>query len=204
MSRVKYIFSYVNIFFSVFSYIFYKYSVFSYFLGFYRKQALIKITFPSYIGSMKTDFDKIDSKIICILQRDGRMPYREIAQKVGISETNVRTRVKNLLDKDIIQIVAVSDPARLGYDFDGNIKLKIENNKLDSILEKLKQIDEITYIALMTGTSDIDVDFIARSKKELDDLIFNKISRIEGVIDSEASLIIRYEKDVYTWKTALE
>ncbi len=132
------------------------------------------------------------------------MPYREIAQKVGISETNVRTRVKNLLDKDIIQNVAVSDPARLGYDFDGNIKLKIENNKLDSILEKLKQIDEITYIALMTGTSDIDVDFIARSKKELDDLIFNKISRIEGVIDSEASLIIRYEKDVYTWKTALE
>lgn len=112
--------------------------------------------------------------------------------------------VERLLDDDIIQIVAVSDPAKLGYDFDGNIKLKIENQKLDKILEELKKIDEITFIALMTGSSDIDIDFIARSKKELDELIFNKISRIEGVIESEASLIIRYEKDIYTWKTALE
>ncbi len=153
---------------------------------------------------METEFDKIDSKIICILQKDGRMPYREIANKVGISETNVRTRVKNLLDKEIIQIVAVSDPARLGFDFDGNIKLKIVNKKLDSILKELKQIEEITYIALMTGSSDIDIDFIVRSKKELDDLLFNKINKIEGVIESQASLIIRYEKDTYTWKTALE
>ncbi|RKX87201.1 MAG: hypothetical protein DRP59_13295 [Spirochaetes bacterium] len=153
---------------------------------------------------METEFDKIDSKIICILQKDGRMPYREIANKVGISETNVRTRVKNLLDKEIIQIVAVSDPARLGFDFDGNIKLKIVNKKLDSILKDLKQIEEITYIALLTGSSDIDVDFIVRSKKELDDLLFNKINKIEGVIESQASLIIRYEKDTYTWKTALE
>lgn len=113
---------------------------------------------------METEFDKIDSKIICILQKDGRMPYREIANIVGISETNVRTRVKNLLDKEIIQIVAVSDPARLGFDFDGNIKLKIVNKKLDSILKELKQIKEITYIALMTGSSDIDIDFIVRSK----------------------------------------
>lgn len=153
---------------------------------------------------METEFDKIDSKIICILQKDGRMPYREIANIVGISETNVRTRVKNLLDKEIIQIVAVSDPARLGFDFDGNIKLKIVNKKLDSILKELKQIKEITYIALMTGSSDIDIDFIVRSKKELDDLLFNKINKIEGVIESQASLIIRYEKDTYTWKTALE
>ncbi len=153
---------------------------------------------------MEIEFDKIDSKIICILQKDGRMPYREIANKVGISETNVRTRVKSLLDKEIIQIVAVSDPARLGFDFDGNIKLKIVNKKLDSILKDLKQIEEITYIALLTGSSDIDVDFIVRSKKELDDLLFNKINKIEGVIESQASLIIRYEKDTYTWKTALE
>ena len=153
---------------------------------------------------MHIDFDKIDSKIICILQEDGRIPFREIANKTGISETNARMRVKQLLDKKIIQIVAVSDPAKLGYDFDGNIKLKIENNKLDKILPELKQINEITFIALMTGSSDIDIDFIVRSKKELDDLIFNKISKIDGVIDSEASLILRYEKDIYTWKTALE
>ncbi len=155
-------------------------------------------------NDMKVGFDKIDSKIICILQKDGRIPYREISSKVGISETNVRTRVKNLLDKKIIQIVAVSDPAKLGFDFDGNIKLKIVSSKLNSILEKLKQIEEITFIALMTGSSDIDIDFIARSKKELDELLFNKISGIGGVIESQASLIIRYEKDTYTWKTALE
>ncbi len=153
---------------------------------------------------MKVDFDKIDSKIICLLQEDGRMPYREIAKAVGISETNARTRVGRLLKKGIIKIVAVSDPAKLGYEFDGNIKLKIENRKLDKILKELKAINEITFIALMTGSADIDIDFIVRSKEELDELIFKKISNIDGVIQTEASLIIRYEKDIYTWKTALE
>ena len=153
---------------------------------------------------METDFDKVDSKIICLLQEDGRMPFREIAEKIKISETNARVRVKNLLDKEIIQIVAVSDPAQLGYDFDGNIKFKIQNNKLDRIVEELKAIDEITFVALMTGGSDIDIDFIARSKKDLDNLIFNKIKKIDGINAMEVSLIIRYEKDNYTWKTALE
>jgi Lrp/AsnC family transcriptional regulator for asnA, asnC and gidA len=153
---------------------------------------------------METDFDKVDSKIICLLQEDGRMPFREIAEKIKISETNARVRVKNLLDKGVIKIVAVSDPADLGYDFDGNIKFKIQNNRLDQILEELKRIEEITFIALMTGGSDIDIDFIARSKKDFDNLIFNKIKKIEGIHDLEVSLIIRYEKDDYTWRTALE
>jgi len=153
---------------------------------------------------MNINFDKIDSKIICLLQKDGRMPYREIAKTVGISETNARTRVGRLLKKGIIKIVAVSDPAQLGYEFDGNIKLRIENRKLDTILKELKAINEITFIALMTGSADIDIDFIVRSKEELDELIFKKISNIDGVIQTEASLIIRYEKDIYTWKTALE
>ncbi len=153
---------------------------------------------------MKVDFDKTDSRIICLLQENGRMPYREIAERVGISETNARARVHRLLEEDIIRIVAVSDPAKLGYEFDGNIKLKIETRKLEAILGKLKSFKEITFIALMTGNSDIDIDFIVRSKKELDNLIFKKISSIDGVIQTGASLIIRYEKDIYSWKTALE
>jgi len=153
---------------------------------------------------MKLDFDKTDSKIICLLQKNGRMPYKEIAQKIGISETNTRIRVQKLIDKKIIKIVAVSDPAKLGYVFVGNIKLKIVTSKLDSILEKLKKFKEITFIALMTGNTDVDIDFISKSKEDLDNLIFKKISRIDGIVQTEASLIIRYEKDEYEWRTILE
>jgi len=155
-------------------------------------------------STMSIDFDKIDSKIICLLQEDGRMPYKTIAQRVGISETNARTRTQRLIKEEIIAIVAVSDPEDLGFSVTGTIKARVEMKKIDAVLEELKKIDEIVYIGLMTGNWDIDIEFIAVSINEVEALIYKKIVQIDGVIQTESSLALRYVKDVLTWKTSLE
>lgn len=153
---------------------------------------------------MDVNFDEIDSKIICMLQEDGRMPYTKIAKELDIAESTARARTQRLIQDGIIKIVAVSDPRMLGYQIYGNIKLIIDSAKIDTILTQLKAIDEITYIALLTGDTDIDIDFIVPAFEDLGKLIYEKINRVEGIIQSRTSLIVRYEKDTYTWKTVLE
>ena len=59
--------------------------------------------------------DEIDRAIIEQLQADGRLPYTRLGSAVGLSEAAVRQRVQKLIDDGVMQIVAVTDPIRLGF-----------------------------------------------------------------------------------------
>jgi Lrp/AsnC family transcriptional regulator for asnA, asnC and gidA len=98
--------------------------------------------------------------------------------------------------------VAVANPIDLGFEIVGNLKIKIDLKKADTVLKKLKKIDSLIWVALTTGGTDIDVDFVARSLKEFHALIFKKISKIDGVISTETSLMVDLVKDEYAWGTA--
>ncbi len=68
----------------------------------------------------------------------------------------------------------------------------------------MKQIDALTWVALTTGSTDIDVEFVTRSLKELHHLIFNKISQIDGIRSTETSLLVDVVKYKIDWGTAYD
>ena len=57
-------------------------------------------------------------------------------------------------------------------------------------------------MALTTGGTDVDVDFVTRSLKEFHELIFKKISKIDVVQSIETSLMVNLVKDEHAWGTA--
>lgn len=154
------------------------------------------------VESSGKKLDKVDCQMIHLLQKDGRMPNNAIAQELGISEFTVRRRLKRLLDSGVSRIVAVANPIDLGFEIAGNLKIKIDLKKADQVLEKLKKIDSLIWVALTTGGTDIDVEFVIRSLKEFHELIFKKICKIDGVISTETSLMVDLVKDEYAWGTA--
>jgi len=147
--------------------------------------------------------DRIDSQIICYLQKDGRMPFTKIAEELKLSEATVRSRTQRLIREGIINIVAVCEPRDLGFALTGNIKLQISPGKIKPVIGELRKIREITYIALLTGQSDVDLDFMVRSLDELNTLVHDKIGPIDGIIKAETSIITSYEKEVFDYGTAL-
>jgi Lrp/AsnC family transcriptional regulator for asnA, asnC and gidA len=146
--------------------------------------------------------DQTDCGMITLLQKDGRMPIVTIAKELNISETTARSRLKRLLDSKVINIVAVSNPINLGFEIIGSLKLSIDLKKKDRILDKLKGIESLNYVALTTGGTDIDVEFIAGSLFEFKTLIFEKICRIDGVNSAHTSLIVDVVKDTWDYGTA--
>ena len=146
--------------------------------------------------------DRVDCQLVRLLQKDGRMPNNAIAQELDISEFTVRRRLKRLLETGIIKIVAVANPIDLGFEIAGNLKIKIDLKKANQVLHKLKKIDSLIWVALTTGGTDIDVEFVARSLNEFHELIFKKISKIDGVQSTETSLMVDLVKDAYDWGTA--
>ena len=154
------------------------------------------------ISSANKKLDRLDCKLIRVLQTDGRMPNNAIAQELGISEHTVRRRLKRLIDEGIIRIVAVANPIDLGFEIAGNLKIHIDLKKTERVLESLKKIDSLIYVALTTGGTDVDADFIVRSLKEFHDLIYNQLSKIDGILSTETSLLVDLVKDKSDWGTA--
>lgn len=146
--------------------------------------------------------DPLDCKLVRLLQKDGRMPNTVLAHKLEVSEYTVRTRLNRLLEDDVIRIVATSKPINLGFEVAGNLKIRIDLKKTDYVLKKLKEIDAVIWVALTTGGTDLDVDFVTKSLKELQHLIFKQISQIDGILSTETSLLVDLVKDKSDWGTA--
>lgn len=152
----------------------------------------------------KKSIDQIDSKIICLLQKDGRISNTEIAKILKISEATVRLRIKKLIDEDIIQIVAVSNPLKLGFEITGDLYIHAEMKKIDAVVKELKQFKELWYIILTTGKTNINAEFIVQSIKDLNDLVYNKLSKIDGIKKIDISIITQFAKRSYNFGTAFD
>ncbi len=148
--------------------------------------------------------DKTDCDIIEMLQKDGRLSNTTIAKKLGVSEATVRARLNRLINEEYIQIVAVGNPIKLGFDIVGMIRFEIDLSKVDSIIRELKKLKPIWFIVQTTGNIDIHAEFNIRSLYELKELITKKINKIDGIIRTDSALILDYAKREYTWGTALE
>jgi Lrp/AsnC family transcriptional regulator for asnA, asnC and gidA len=152
----------------------------------------------------KKGIDQIDCRMIELLQKDGRLSNTEIAKKLGFSEATVRTRLQRLIQEEYIQIVAVSNPLKLGFEAVGTIRIHVDINKMDKIIRELKGIRALWHIVQSTGGTGIDTEFVLKDLNELNKLIFEKINRIDGVLRTETSLFLNYVKRQYDWGTALE
>jgi len=154
-------------------------------------------------GRKKT-IDAVDCRMIELLQKDGRISNTEIAKTIGISEATVRTRLQRLIQEEYIQIVAVSNPLKLGFEVVGTIRIHVDIKKMDRIIRELKTIKALWHIVQTTGGTGIDTEFVLKSLDELRDLILEKINRIDGVLRTETTLFLNYIKRQYDWGTALE
>ncbi len=152
----------------------------------------------------KKKLDRIDCEMIRLLQKDGRIANTDIAKQIGISEATVRTRLNRLIQEEYIQIVAVSNPIKLGFDIVGTIRIHAEVKKLDHIIKELKKLKPLWFIVHTTGGTGIDAEFIVKSLDELNSLIFEKLYKIDGIIKTDTSLITKYIKRQYDWGTAID
>ena len=152
---------------------------------------------------MSKYIDKIDAKIIELLQKNGRMHNKEISKHAKISESTVRNRLDRLLKEKIIKIVAVADPFKVGFGLVGNLRIKVDVKMVEHVGNELQKLDEVWYVGQITGDSDFDVEFIVESLDCLNELLVHKIGSIEGIISTRTHFVLRHFKHSYDWGTAL-
>ncbi|MEI6701497.1 MAG: Lrp/AsnC family transcriptional regulator [Actinomycetota bacterium] len=151
-------------------------------------------------GSNHTSIDEADRAIIEALQRDGRRSYGSIAESVGLSEAAVRRRVQRLRDLDVMQIVAVTDPLKLGFAREALVGIRVHGD-VRIVADELAAIDECNYVVMCAGSFDILAELVAASDDALVHLLNDAVRSIPGVTEVESFLYLKLTKQTFTWGT---
>jgi Lrp/AsnC family transcriptional regulator for asnA, asnC and gidA len=75
---------------------------------------------------------------------------------------------------------------------------------MEKIIRELSALKALWFIVQTTGGTGIDAEFVTKDLNELNDLIFERINKIEGVLRTETTLFLKYVKRHYDWGTALK
>ena len=141
--------------------------------------------------------DELDSRIIALLQEDGRASNAGIARKVGVSEGTVRRRLKRLIDEEYIRVVALLDPAKMGYASEALIGIQVDPDKIDQVADDMSSLDEISWVAVTTGSYDIFAWATLQSSMSLGIFLRTKVGTIPGVRRSETFVNLAAKKRGY-------
>lgn len=132
---------------------------------------------------------------------DGRMPCAEIARKIGaISERTVRYRLGRLLERGIVQIVAVPNPKALGYSVVADVFLQVEPGSIMEVARRVSQLERVSYVSCSLGEQDVSIQVVARDTSEVYAFVTEVIANIPGVRKTTTLLVPRILKDVYQWR----
>jgi Lrp/AsnC family transcriptional regulator for asnA, asnC and gidA len=144
--------------------------------------------------------DDINKKIIEQLQRDGRMSYAALAKVVGLSEAAVRQRVQRMLESEVMQIVAVTDPLTLGFTRQVMIGMKVQGD-LRAVADELAAIPEVDYVVICAGHYDLLAELVCTDDDHLLHLLNDQIRAIAGVTSTETFVYLKLAKQTYAWGT---
>ncbi|MBS4023984.1 MAG: Lrp/AsnC family transcriptional regulator [Dethiobacter sp.] len=140
--------------------------------------------------------DLLDKKIISLLQENGRMTFIKIAETLGVAEGTVRKKVNSLIKDEVINITAVCNPFIVSYNSPAFIGLDVERSKIKSVAQQLSDFHEVQFVAVTTGPFDLIIQVFAQSNENLYDFILNKLTLLDGIIDTQTLLIMNISKQV--------
>ncbi|MEO7446752.1 MAG: Lrp/AsnC family transcriptional regulator [Humibacillus sp.] len=146
------------------------------------------------------NLDEVSKAIIELLQHDGRKSYASIAQEVGLSEAAVRQRVQRLLEADVMQIVAVTDPLQVGFQRQAMIGVRTSGD-MNPVAEALAAMTDVSYVVTTAGSFDVLAEVVCEDDDHLLELLSTRIRTLPGVTETETFVYLKLNKQLYNWGT---
>lgn len=139
--------------------------------------------------------DRIDRAILKALAADGRMSWRELAERVNLSLTPVLKRVQRLeRDGFITGYSARIDEARLGGAICVFVSVQLEKqaeNALAVFEQQILRAPEVMSCHLMTGTADYLLRVIVHDLEAYQEFLIGTLTRIPGVANIQSSFALK-------------
>ena len=131
--------------------------------------------------------DNLDKKILSILSKTARIPFKDVAAECGVSRAAIHQRVQHLINGGVITGSGFDvNPKSIGYSTCTYVGLNLERGSMyKDVVKQLKDIPEIVECHYTTGSYTTLLKVYARDNEQLMDLLNNKMQMIPGVVSTE-------------------
>lgn len=129
----------------------------------------------------------LDKKILSILSRNARIPFKDVAAECNVSRAAIHQRVQRLIDAGVITGSGFNvNPKSLGYHTCTYVGITLERGSMyRDVVKLLENIPEIVECHFTTGPYTMLVKLYARDNEQLMNLINGQLQEIPGVSTTE-------------------
>ena len=150
------------------------------------------------------EIDRFDRQILQVLQDDGRISNQDLADRIGLSPSPCLRRMRTLEEAGIITgYRALLDAKLLGYTLIALIYISMDKHtpeRFEHFEKEIRKIPEVLECLLITGQdADYQIKVFVKDMDAFQELLLNRITRIQGVTGVHSSFVLRRVVD----KTAL-
>ncbi len=140
--------------------------------------------------------DRVDKKILRLMQGNARISNLELADSVGLSPTPCSRRVKRLEESGIIdKHVTLLKPAVLGLKLTAMIGISMDRHtpdRFDNFERSIAALPEVLECLIVTGqTADFLLKVVVRDMEHYEKFLLGHLTKLEGVTGVHSSFVLR-------------
>ena len=143
--------------------------------------------------------DKIDRRILEILQSNAKITNAQLSKDIGLSPAPTLERVKKLENMGVIKSYHATlnvDKIGLGVSTFVQVSLVGHNKeKIEEFVKQINKIDEIIECHHITGSGDFILKIITKDIATYQKLMLEKVSEIKVVDNMQSMVILSTFKD---------
>jgi len=130
-----------------------------------------------------SQLDYTDKQILLALKADARKAFSKIAEDLKISNSLVHQRIKKMKEDGVIKKAdLILDEKKIGYSTKSYVGIRLKEARFaDKVVNKLKDIVEVTECNFVSGKYAIFVLVYAKDNDHLRSVLYDQIHEIEGV-----------------------
>jgi DNA-binding Lrp family transcriptional regulator len=156
--------------------------LFPYFSIYYQNASFLWNGSKGFGGAVKEEeLEEIDKRIVLELNQDGRAPLKSIADKLGVSEGQVRGRIGNMIEGGKMNIMAIVNPMNFAEHAIAYVAVQVgQGTSLRAFAEQMSKIPQVTYLTICSGRFDVFAEIVCSSNDELLEAIDVGVRRLPG------------------------
>ncbi len=142
--------------------------------------------------------DRIDLRLLSLLQQQGRATNAELAAQVNLSPSACLRRIQRLEAGGVIRgYAALVEPKAVGLGLQAFVRVQLEKHGqlgLDRFIEGVNSWDEVVACHALTGDMDYLLQVVVQDLEHFSQFLLDKLINATGVADVNSSFVLRTVK----------
>ncbi len=135
---------------------------------------------------------KLDHNDMDIIRHlwDGRTPYRDIAERVGLTTNTVRNRVNRMLESGVLQIIGLVDPGAIEGHHSAFIGFKVLPQEVSAALSTISGLKGVVGAATVSGRFDIMAVMMFNKTFSYNRFLEEELQNVPGLLSTETFFVV--------------